>query len=75
MQLPSKWKERLQQGAYEAQWAWLYSGDAAAQRERHLAALAEFTETFGDSQKVCFISAPGRTELCGNHTDHQNGHI
>ena len=75
MQLPSKWKEGFQQGAYAAQWAWLYSGDAAVQRERHLAALAEFTETVGDSQKVCFISAPGRTELCGNHTDHQNGHI
>ena len=51
MQLPSKWKERLQQGAYEAQWAWLYSGDAAAQRERHLAALAEFTETFGIAKR------------------------
>ena len=75
MQLPSKWKEGLQQGAYDAQWSWLYSGDAAAQKERHLAALAAFTESFGDNQKVCFISAPGRTELCGNHTDHQNGHI
>ena len=75
MQLPSKWKEGFQQGAYAAQWAWLYSGDAAAQQARHLAALAAFTETFGDDQGVCVISAPGRTELCGNHTDHQNGHI
>ena len=25
MQLPSKWKEGFQQGAYAAQWAWLYS--------------------------------------------------
>ena len=22
-----------------------------------------------------YFSAPGRTEICGNHTDHQRGHV
>jgi len=33
-----------------------------------------FRETFqNDAQR--FFSAPGRTELCGNHTDHQRGRV
>ena len=31
-----------------------------------------FSEVFGDKPAFLF-SAPGRTELCGNHTDHQGG--
>ncbi|MBO5544078.1 MAG: galactokinase [Oscillospiraceae bacterium] len=32
----------------------------------------KFYETFGAEPQLLF-SAPGRTELCGNHTDHQGG--
>ena len=34
----------------------------------------KFFETFGHSPKYLF-SAPGRTELSGNHTDHQHGRV
>ena len=32
------------------------------------------TVLFGRSPEAV-LSAPGRTELCGNHTDHQSGRI
>ncbi len=35
---------------------------------------ATFRETFGKNPQFLF-SAPGRTEICGNHTDHQGGTV
>jgi len=34
----------------------------------------EFARNFGEKD-LCFFSAPGRTEVCGNHTDHQQGRV
>lgn len=51
----------------------LYKGDLS-QRERYISALDRFAEKYGELDCACF-SAPGRTELCGNHTDHQRGHV
>jgi galactokinase len=34
---------------------------------------ALFCEHFGDAENTTLFSAPGRTEICGNHTDHNNG--
>ena len=49
------------------------------QTERYIAAVKKYTELFSDSEDynddVCIISAPGRTEVCGNHTDHQRGEV
>ncbi|MEA5059221.1 MAG: galactokinase family protein [Candidatus Pelethousia sp.] len=75
MRLPKEWTEEIKSQTYDAQWDWLYAGEGEAQRERHLGALRAFEESFGTESPACILSAPGRTELCGNHTDHQNGHI
>lgn len=49
------------------------------QTERYTNAVKKYTELFSDSKDydddVCIISAPGRTEVCGNHTDHQRGEV
>jgi galactokinase len=45
---------------------------AAAQAERYAAAAAEFEGMFGKKPER-FFSAPGRTEVGGNHTDHNHG--
>lgn len=51
----------------------LYPGmNADAALRRLEPALRGFSQTFGDTKPRLF-SAPGRTEVCGNHTDHQNG--
>ena len=48
-----------------------------AQKARYIHALEMFSSTFpGDpSREVSIFSAPGRTEICGNHTDHQRGRV
>ena len=42
-------------------------------RERWLGALDRFQDLFPGKDQVELYSAPGRSEVCGNHTDHQNG--
>ncbi len=34
-----------------------------------------FSETFGEDDDLRIFSAPGRTEIGGNHTDHQHGAV
>ena len=41
---------------------------------RYRKAVSEYINLFGDDE-VEIYSAPGRTEVCGNHTDHQHGII
>lgn len=48
---------------------------AEAYRARLLDAIDRFGELFGDHREIAIFSAPGRTELGGNHTDHQRGHV
>ncbi len=46
-------------------------------RERAQAVLDGFAQTFGSGEAApaALYSAPGRTEIGGNHTDHQHGHV
>ena len=44
------------------------------EEERYLDALESFRALFGDCP-VEIYSAPGRTEIGGNHTDHQHGEV
>lgn len=46
-----------------------------AQIQRYRAAEVGFAEHFGELGEHRFFSAPGRTEICGNHTDHNNGKV
>ena len=48
---------------------------AEAYRTRLLRAIDTFTQHFGSDREIAVFSAPGRTELGGNHTDHQRGHV
>ena len=45
------------------------------QKPRYVETLNTFGELFGFDRDVCIMSAPGRTEVCGNHTDHNNGKV
>ena len=48
---------------------------AAVQKARYENAVSEFTKTFDGSEPEAIFSAPGRTEVGGNHTDHQHGEV
>ena len=47
--------------------------DLQKQSERIIAAVDCFSKRFGEEREVCVFSAPGRTEIIGNHTDHNLG--
>ena len=47
--------------------------DAGETREKYLAALEKFAELFGAERDVHIYSVGGRTEVSGNHTDHNLG--
>lgn len=44
-------------------------------RNRLLHVVDSFRTTFGRKDMIELFSAPGRTELGGNHTDHQHGNV
>ena len=54
----------------------IYCTDEAAARQpaRYEKAIGAFREGFGREPEAIF-SAPGRTEVGGNHTDHQHGEV
>lgn len=43
-------------------------------RDRYVKAIEEFEKLYGEDD-ICIFSAPGRSEVCGNHTDHQHGRV
>ena len=45
------------------------------QRERYAALIRRHGELFGERGDIALISAPGRTEIGGNHTDHNHGRV
>ncbi len=53
----------------------LYGPNCQEQAARYEKIRAGFIETFGDDQGTAFFSAPGRTEIGGNHTDHNHGRV
>ena len=66
---------RLRAGAFDEMLDRLYGKTRREEaRDRCEAVIAGFTKTF-ESQPEALFSAPGRTELGGNHTDHQHGRV
>ena len=43
------------------------------QKQRYLDAVQKFTQLYPKRKAIRIYSAPGRTEIGGNHTDHQHG--
>lgn len=67
-------KKLILSGSLDDQFKMLYQ-DVDASKARYAKALDEFTAVFGDREEVRIFSAPGRTEVGGNHTDHQHGRV
>lgn len=66
--------KEIADGALDARLAYIY-GDAAlaSQRARYTDALNAFAELYGGERDVTLYSVAGRSELSGNHTDHNCG--
>ncbi len=68
--------EDVKNGVYDSRIQDIYVDEKLTgyERERYEAALLQFRKLFGEKE-VELYSAPGRSEVCGNHTDHQQGHV
>ncbi|MDR2779800.1 MAG: hypothetical protein LBB28_01595 [Synergistaceae bacterium] len=68
--------EKIRKGECDKIFSSLYLSDRETilkQRERYAGAIENFERHYGAGRDISIYSAPGRTELCGNHTDHNNG--
>lgn len=69
-------KEALKEGKYTKLLTDIYVDENVIeyQKERYIKALTSFEDIYGDKE-VEIYSAPGRSEVGGNHTDHQYGKV
>ena len=66
----------LENGDFDAELQVLYGGGAPRQALRMAGIAARFAEHFSsDTKDVAVFSAPGRSEIGGNHTDHNRGKV
>ncbi len=65
-------KSKIQNGGFDDDFLMLY-GETKKAQERYFEACCEFEKIYPNSSDIRVFSAPGRTEVGGNHTDHQHG--
>ncbi len=70
-------RRNITDGALDMRLSVLYGKDGiAAARARYIAVLDDFISRYGKtSPDVSLFSVPGRSELSGNHTDHNHGKV
>lgn len=66
-------KRKLSSGALDSQLASLYGGKTGNAVARCRGLIDRFLELYGDREDLHIFTAPGRTEIGGNHTDHNHG--
>lgn len=66
---------KLQNGSFDQHLKMLYGDDIKNQKIRYEKAAEAFEKQFPHhcNDEIAVFSAPGRTEIGGNHTDHQHG--
>ncbi len=70
-----EWKAFLDTSAFEESLALLYGQKAHDNKPRYERLLDLYQKTYGEAGTLKLFSAPGRTEIGGNHTDHQQGRV
>ena len=53
----------------------IYGGDIEARRDRFISVVDGFSSLYGADRDISLFSVPGRSELSGNHTDHNHGKV
>ena len=66
--------ESIKCGKIDEKLILLYGKDAIdSAKERYISAINSFTRLYGDDCDISLFSVAGRSELSGNHTDHNKG--
>lgn len=71
-----EYRNIIENGDFEKTFSKLYGKDAnilTIQKQRYLEAINSFENLYGADREISIYSAPGRTEIGGNHTDHNMG--
>lgn len=70
-------REEIKNGKLDDRFKRVYvsEADVKAQYERYCSLADDFDEVFSADRDVRLFSAPGRTEVGGNHTDHNHGRV
>lgn len=69
-----EFKNKINAGAFDKTMTLLYGNDdLEKQKQRYLSAAENFLSFYPNREDFSIFSAPGRTEIGGNHTDHQHG--
>ena len=69
-------RDNIRNNKYNEELRQLYKPeDIEKQKERYIRISGSFDEIYGEGADVAVFSAPGRTEVCGNHTDHNKGRV
>ena len=68
--------KEIQEGTYNDVLKEVYIDESRIEKQpqRYVAAIEKFISLYGD-QEIEIYSTPGRSEVSGNHTDHQNGKV
>ncbi len=70
------WKVRVTQAEFVEAIHPLYAEKAQKNAARYSALLDLYEKTYNSTDdEITLFSAPGRTEIGGNHTDHENGRV
>lgn len=67
-------KSAILGGKFDKDFSMLY-GNTETAKQRYADACDSFCKYFPESDEIRLFSAPGRTEVGGNHTDHQHGSV
>ena len=66
--------KRISNGCLDSLFAELYTSENVNfQKKRYINAVEKFSELYPERDDIHIYSASGRTEITGNHTDHQHG--
>ena len=67
--------QKLMRGELDDALKYLYGDALNTQKQKYTALINAFESAFGESDDAVLFSAPGRSEIGGNHTDHQLGRV
>ena len=65
----------IKAGELDARFTDIYGDDAQRQKGRYADSIEKFAELYGNERDVYLFSVPGRSEVSGNHTDHNYGRV
>lgn len=68
-------RAKLTNGELNEKLRFLYGDAVEAQKQKYAALTDAFEGAFGENTEAMLFSAPGRSEIGGNHTDHQLGRV